>query len=154
MFKENSLHAKITAEAQLSDGRYNLRQFANKKLHHDICKSLVALSEEFKDDKGNPFPLCYIVYFAIGKNAHRIEVFDKGYSRFDEKKARKIIGWAFEFAKHMGNPKLARNDKVLHYLTRYYEKVSSKTKDYTAKLKTLEKKTKFANFKAILVMFE
>lgn len=145
--KEQGLEARVRATAK--DGRYNLRQYADKRQHKEICKKIVQVSDDFKDENGKPFPICYIVYFMVGKNAHRLPVFEAGYTKCDEKKARRIISWALAFAKKMGNPKLARNDRVLHALTKYYERVGNKTSDFTDKIKTLSPQPKFNDFKEI-----
>lgn len=145
--KETSLEARIRANAK--DTRFNLRQFADKRTHHEICKKLVEVSDDYKDENGKPFPITYLVYFMVGKNAHRISVFENGYTKCNEKKARRIISWAERFAKKMGNPKLSRNDRVLHVLTKYYEKVGEKTSDFTDKIKGLDPRPKFKDFKEI-----
>ena len=49
---------------------------ALRQQHIDICKGLVALSVA----NGN-YPITYLVYFAVGKNAHRKEVFEDGPKR-------------------------------------------------------------------------
>ena len=147
--KEQGLEFRVRANA--ADKKYNLRQFKNDT-HHKVCKILVQLSDEWKDEKGKPFPICYIVYFAIGKNAHRTEVFNEGYKAIDEMKARKIMSWASMYANHMGNAKLARNTDLLHALTRFYEKVSTSSADFADKLNALSPQKKIENFKAVMAL--
>lgn len=145
--KENGLESKVRANAAI--GKLNLKQYANKPegIHHRICKELVELSDENKDEKGKPFPICYIVYFAVGKNAHRTEVFDEGYKTIDMEKARSIIYWARLAAAHHGNPKMARNPELLHALTRYYERVDKKTTKFSRTLNKSKAEPKLAKFK-------
>ena len=82
-----------------------------------ICKELVALA-----DKHNGYPITYLVYFAVGKNAHRNNVFDKGYKKIDLQKANRIFMWLNQYAKHEGDPSVARDANVAHALTAYYER--------------------------------
>ena len=127
---------------------FNLPQHkALRKQHIDICKGLVALSVA----NGN-YPITYLVYFAVGKNAHRKEVFEDGYTRFDEKKAEKIFSWLKLFAKYHKNDKLFRNPNVAHALCRFYDKFSTKTKDFKAAMELMESNPKVdvKNAKAIV----
>ena len=114
-------------------GSYNLKQNANKKLHYTICKRLNEISKEKK------FPMSVLVYIAIGSNAHRKQVFEMGYKRFDEKKALTIIKWCELFAKHLKNPSLRTNDKVVHTLAKVYDKYSKKSTDFKVLLNKLDK---------------
>ena len=118
-----------------------------RQQHIDICKGLVALSAA----NGN-YPITYLVYFAVGKNAHRKEVFEDGYTRFDEKKAEKIFSWLKLFAKYHKNEKLFRNPNVAHALCRFYDKFSTKTKDFKAAMELMESNPKIdvKNAKAIV----
>lgn len=127
---------------------FNLPQHkALRQQHIDICKGLVALSVA----NGN-YPITYLVYFAVGKNAHRKEVFEDGYTRFDEKKAEKIFSWLKLFAKYHKNEKLFRNPNVAHALCRFYDKFSTKTKDFKAAMELMESNPKVdvKNAKAIV----
>ena len=108
-----------------------------RKLHIDICKALVKLSV----DNAN-YPITYLVYFAIGKNAHRTEVFEDGYTKIDEKKAETIFKWLHLFAKYHKNDKLFRNPNVAHALCRFYDKYSTKTKDFKAAMEKIESNPK------------
>lgn len=122
-------------------GKYNLRQY---ETHRAICKTLLEISI-----KNNNYPICYLVYFAIGKNAHRINVFDKRYKQIDVKKAETILEWLDLFAKHNNNPKLFVNSDLSHALCKFYEKVSTETKDFKKVLKTYSKNEKVSNFKSL-----
>ena len=130
-----SLDTRVRLVAENEGGKgvkmpawFNLPQHkALRQQHIDICKGLVALSVA----NGN-YPITYLVYFAVGKNAHRKEVFEDGYTRFDEKKAEKIFSWLKLFAKYHKNAKLFRNPNVAHALCRFYDKFSTKTKDFKA----------------------
>lgn len=150
--KKNSLGARITRIAESGSGKgcgmekwFSLPQYKDMRaLHIDICKKLVALSQKY----GN-YPLTYLVYFAIGKNAHRIPVFAHGYEKFDEKKAETILSWLKIFAKHNKNEKLFKNANLAHVLCRYYDKYSTKTKDFRNLLKNYEPNPKVTDFKSL-----
>jgi len=121
---------------------FNLPYNKEKRaLHIDICKKLTAMSVA----NGN-YPITYLVYFAVGKNAHRLPTFLAGYTKFDEKKAETIFKWLTLFAKHNKNEKLFRNPNLAHALCRFYDKYSTKTKDFKAALATYEPNPKVANF--------
>ena len=136
-----SLDTRVRLVAENEGGKgvkmpvwFNLPQHkALRQQHIDICKGLVALSVA----NGN-YPITYLVYFAVGKNAHRKEVFEDGYTRFDEKKAEKIFSWLKLFAKYHKNDKLFRNPNVAHALCRFYDKFSTKTKDFKAAMELME----------------
>ena len=150
-----SLDTRVRLVAENEGGKgvkmpawFNLPQHkALRQQHIDICKGLVALSEA----NGN-YPITYLVYFAVGKNAHRKEVFEDGYDKFDEKKAEKIFSWLKLFAKYHKNDKLFRNPNVAHALCRFYDKFSTKTKDFKAAMELMESNPKIdvKNAKAIV----
>ena len=150
-----SLDTRVRLVAENEGGKgvkmpawFNLPQHkALRQQHIDICKGLVALSVA----NGN-YPITYLVYFAVGKNAHRKEVFEDGYTRFDEKKAEKIFSWLKMFAKYHKNDKLFRNPNVAHALCRFYDKFSTKTKDFKAAMELMESNPKVdvKNAKAIV----
>lgn len=150
-----SLDTRVRLVAENNGGKgvkmpvwFNLPQHkALRQQHIDICKGLVALSEA----NGN-YPITYLVYFAVGKNAHRKEVFEDGYTKFNEKKAEKIFSWLKLFAKYHKNEKLFRNPNVAHALCRYYDKFSTKTKDFEVAMKSMESNPKIdvKNAKAIV----
>lgn len=150
--KKNSLDARIRRIAETSSGKncgmekwFNLPQYKEmRELHISICKKLVELS-----NKNEGYPITYLVYFAIGKNAHRIPVFAHGYENIDEKKAETILSWLRLFAKHNKNPKLFRNPNLAHVLCRYYDKYSTKTKDFRAILKDYAPNPKVTDFKTV-----
>ena len=127
---------------------FNLSQNKDKRaLHIDICKKLTELSVA----NGN-YPITYLVYFAVGKNAHRLPTFLSGYTKIDEKKAEKIFSWLKLFAKYHKNDKLFRNPNVAHALCRFYDKFSTKTKDFKAAMESMESNPKIdvKNAKAIV----
>ena len=150
-----SLDTRVRLVAENEGGKgvkmpawFNLPQHkALRQQHIDICKGLVALSVA----NGN-YPITYLVYFAVGKNAHRKEVFEDGYTKFDEKKAEKIFSWLKLFAKYHKNDKLSRNPNVAHALCRFYDKFSTKTKDFKAAMELMESNPKVdvKNAKAIV----
>jgi hypothetical protein len=150
-----SLDTRVRLVAENNGGKgvkmpvwFNLPQHkALRKQHIDICKGLVALSVA-----NDNYPITYLVYFAVGKNAHRKEVFEDGYTRFDEKKAEKIFSWLKLFAKYHKNAKLFRNPNVAHALCRFYDKFSTKTKDFKAAMELMESNPKVdvKNAKAIV----
>ena len=115
---------------------YNLKQNADKKLHYNICKKLHQLSTE------HDFPMGVLVYIAVGTNAHRTPIFEQGYKTLNEKKALTIIKWCEQFAKYHRNPSFRTYDRVVHALSKFYDKYSTKTKDFTTLLKKLEKYNK------------
>lgn len=145
--KKVTLEQRVRQIAESGKGKgmpnwFNLPQNKeNRLLHIDICKKLAALSDEF-----GGYPITYLVYFAIGKNAHRMPTFLGGYTKFDEKKARKIFSWLKLFAKHNKNEKLFRNANLAHALTRFYDKYSTSTKDFKAALEKYEPNPKVDNF--------
>jgi hypothetical protein len=150
-----SLDTRVRLVAENEGGKgvkmpawFNLPQHkALRQQHIDICKGLVALSVA-----NDNYPITYLVYFAVGKNAHRKEVFEDGYTRFDEKKAEKIFSWLKLFAKYHKNDKLFRNPNVAHALCRFYDKFSTKTKDFKAAMELMESNPKIdvKNAKAIV----
>jgi hypothetical protein len=150
-----SLDTRVRLVAENNGGKgvkmpvwFNLPQHkALRQQHIDICKGLVALSVA----NGN-YPITYLVYFAVGKNAHRKEVFEDGYTKFDEKKAEKIFSWLKLFAKYHKNDKLFRNPNVAHALCRFYDKFSTKTKDFKAAMELMPSNPKVdvKNAKAIV----
>ena len=150
-----SLDTRVRLVAENEGGKgvkmpawFNLPQHkALRQQHIDICKGLVALSVA-----NGKYPITYLVYFAVGKNAHRKEVFEDGYTRFDEKKAEKIFSWLKLFAKYHKNDKLFRNPNVAHALCRFYDKFSTKTKDFKAAMELMESNPKVdvKNAKAIV----
>jgi hypothetical protein len=141
--KKNSLDTRVRAIAESGKGKgmpnwFNLPQNKeNRLLHIDICKKLTALSVA-----NDNYPITYLVYFAVGKNAHRLCTFLGGYDKIDEKKAETIFNWLTLFAKHHKNEKLFKNPNVAHALCRFYDKYSTKTKDFKAALAASESNPK------------
>ena len=109
-----TLNEMVRIEAHQKDGRYNLRQYKSKKQHHEICKKLVEFADKYK------FPMGVLVYIAVGTNAHRPIVFDKGYTKFNETKAEKVIKLCSIVAKQYGD-RFYTNDRVVHFLSRLYD---------------------------------
>ena len=151
--KKNSLDTRVRAIAESGKGKgmpnwFNLPQNKEKRvLHIDICKKLAELSAKH----GN-YPITYLVYFAVGKNAHRLPTFLSGYTTINEKKAATIFSWLKLFAKYHNNDKLFRNPNVAHALCRFYDKFSTKTKDFKAAMESMESNPKIdvKNAKAIV----
>ena len=109
---------------------FNLAQFKDVRAKHiAICQKLTKLS-----DAHNSYPITYLVYFAVGKNAHRLPTFLSGYKKIDTDKAKKILSWLTLFANHENKPTLFRNANVMHALVRFYEKQSSDTDAFKAAL--------------------
>jgi hypothetical protein len=137
--KKNSLDTRVRAIGESGKGKgmpnwFNLPQNKeNRLLHIDICKKLVELS-----NANGGYPITYLVYFAVGKNAHRLPIFLSGYTKINEKKAEKIFSWLSMFAKYHKNPKLFRNPNVAHALCRFYDKFSTKTKDFKTSMELME----------------
>lgn len=99
------------------------------KKHHDICVQLVNLA------KKNNFPYTALVYFAVGTDAHKKPVFDKGYKNINLEKAETILKWLMLFAKHNKNPKFYTCEKIVHAFTKFYESHSKKDKDFKVGMK-------------------
>lgn len=97
--------------------------------HHTICQRLYALSKENDD-----FPYTSLVYFAIGKSAHKQSEFHKGYSWMDLKKTEKILKWLTKLAKHCKDPKYKKYDVIVHAIVKFYEKISQDDKIFNAVL--------------------
>ena len=140
---KNSLDARVRAIAESGKGKgmpnwFNLPQNKEKRATHiEVCTKLAELSKKY----GN-YPITYLVYFAVGKNAHRIPTFLSGYTKIDEAKAEKIFSWLSIFAKYHKNDKLFRNPNVAHALCRFYDKFSTKTKDFKVALEKMESNPK------------
>lgn len=117
--------------------------------HHDICVALVKLADTFNDRTHNghfikgrvgfthtkkgkikPYPLAQMVYFAVSKEGHKVGNFQKGYTKFDEKKAKTILQMLKYFGEYHNNHELARNGNLAHAVCKYYEKVSPKLNDF------------------------
>ena len=76
-------------------------------------------------------------------------MFFGGYTKIDEKKAETIFKWLTLFAKHNKNPKLFRNPNLAHALCRFYDKYSTKTKDFKEALAKYEPNPKVVNFQMV-----
>lgn len=139
--KKTTIDARVRKIAESGSGKgvgmpnwFTLPQNKEKRaLHISICKKLVELSTKYDN-----YPITYLVYFAVGKNAHRVPTFLGGYETINEKKAETIFSWLKLFAKYHGNEKLFKNPNVAHALCRFYDKYSTKTKDFKAALEKSE----------------
>lgn len=106
--------------------KFNLPQNkAVREKHIAICKELVEISKR----NGN-YPIGTLIYFAIGTNSHRTEVFEKCYRKIDTKKAETIISWIRLFAEYNDNPKMVKNAKIAHAICSFYEKNNGDTKAF------------------------
>lgn len=103
-------------EMILAEANRKLR--TKKDIHHNVCVELVELQ------KACEIPMGYLVYFAIGKNAHRLNIFEQGYKEIQREKAEQIIYYCNAFKKKYGK----LDDKVVHAMTRYYEVSNNKRK--------------------------
>lgn len=143
--KKTTIDARVRAIAENGNGKgigmpkwFTLPQNKDKRdLHISICQKLAELSKAHDN-----YPITYLVYFAVGKNAHRLCTFLGGYDKIDEKKAETIFNWLSLFAKHHKNEKLFKNPNVAHALCRFYDKYSTKTKDFKAALAASESNPK------------
>ena len=113
--------------------RWKEEEWNNAKRHHDICVELVRLATEHK------FPYSALVYFAVGKDAHRKFVFERGYDTINTKKAETILKWLKKFAEYNRNPKFYTCDKIVHAFCKFYQEVSTKDKDFNRGMKAFEK---------------
>lgn len=147
MNKNGSLDKRVREHAQGKKlGRFNLRQFASKKeTHVDVCKRLVALS-----DANGGYPIGYLVYFAVGKNAHRTFVFDDGYKSINEDKAKTILEWLKTFSEQNGNPKLFRNADVAHAFCHIYDKVTQDFDEFRKIISRVPISPKVENYKSLI----
>lgn len=116
--EKKTLNDLIREEAKKNAGRYNLVKDKTERelklLHHKICKRLVEIADN------NKFPMGPLVYIAIGTNAHKTNVFLKGYTRINEKKTERVLSLCEIFAKKFGE-ETRTNDKLVHMLSRYVE---------------------------------
>ena len=143
--KKTTLEMRVRAAAN-GNGLEKLEMDEETKARHiEICKELVALA-----DKHNGYPITYLVYFAVGKNAHRTIVFDRGYKNINPSKANRILMWLGQYARHEGDPTAARDANVAHALTAYYDKKTKNPVTFNNSLKMCGKLDKKArNFKSV-----
>lgn len=136
------------AESKLVARKLCVPQAKERKAAHiSVCQKLCELS-----DKNGQYPITYLVYFAVGKNAHRNEVFDEGYSKIDMTKAKTILTWLRMVANFNKNGKIFRNSNLAHALCKYYDTISKKTTDFekiVSKIKA-NGNGKLGNFKEIV----
>jgi hypothetical protein len=130
-----TLNEMVRAEAVKNVSRYNFHpRKAEMLVHHNVCKSLVNLA-----DKHN-FPMGVLVYIAVGTNAHRPCVFEKGYARCDVEKAEKIISLCEIFAKKFGE-NTRTNDRLVHAVCRYVDRCGGGVLKFRQLCNALDAKT-------------
>lgn len=115
-----ALRVKMTAENGYAEGMnesYNGLGDGEKNVHVGVCKGLVKLSETH-----NNYPITYLVYFAVGKNAHRTGIYQDGYSNLNVQKANIIFEMLRIFSEHHKNKKLFTNPNLAHVMCKYYDK--------------------------------
>jgi hypothetical protein len=119
-----------------------------------ICQELVNLADSFNDrnnrgqlmKKGQsftatkkgiakPFPMSFLVYIAVSRDAHKESVFNSGYKSIDVKKAKVVMNMCKFFGLYNGKTMWSRNDKVVHACCKFYDKISPKYKDFEDMLK-------------------
>ena len=148
--KKNSLEARVRAVAVsgkmvgMGDWVKNRKNKEKRDMHLNVCKKLVEYS-----DKNGGYPITYLVYFAVGKNAHRLPTFVAGYEKFDENKAKTIFSWLRAFAKAVGNPKAEKNANVMHAICAYYDRVSKSHKKFKEALAAYKEDAKAMDFKTV-----
>ena len=76
------LEALIREEAKKNIGALNGLEMLKFHRHNQICKKLVEFSDKYN------YPMTQLVYVGVGKNAHRLIVFEKGYFDFNEETMR------------------------------------------------------------------
>lgn len=94
---------------------------SEKNIHHNVCKQLM----EYHQSSG--FPITVLVYIAVGTNAHRPMVFEKGYQRFDKERLDKTIKYCTIFSKKYGE-QYRTNALVAHGICRYLDMNGSERK--------------------------
>ena len=82
--------------------------------HNEICKSLVKLAGDYN------YPMTQLVYVAIGKNAHKLNIFENGYEKIDIEKAELLFKLSDIFAKKFGS-NWRTNSFLCHSIDRYLE---------------------------------
>lgn len=113
--EKKTLNDLVREEAKKNVSRYNFaKDKASKILHHNICKRLVEIADTYN------FPMGVLVYIAIGTNAHRPCVFEKGYMKIHEQKIERVIALCDIFAKKFGE-ETRTNDKLVHAVSRYVD---------------------------------
>lgn len=112
---KKTLNDLVREEAQKNVGCYNFcKDKAVRVTHHNVCKRLVEIADE------KNIPMGVLVYVAVGTNAHRPIVFNKGYYKVDEQKVERVFALCEIFAKKFG-ANTRTNDKVVHAISRYVD---------------------------------
>lgn len=108
------LESLIREEAKKNLNSFNNLEMLKFHQHNQICKKLVELSDNHN------YPMTQLVYIAIGKNAHRPIVFEKGYVKIDEEKVELFMKLCEVFAKKFGS-NWRTNAFLCHTIDRYLE---------------------------------
>ena len=142
---DKDLETASTGKAKYTTSKFHSpKNKENKAAHIEACVALAEMSKKYE------YPsIAQLVYFAIGKDAHKEVTFEKGYKVVNTEKAVRILNWCKEYAKHNGNPRLYTNGNVAHALTAFYERVSKKTKDFKAALAKTTPNAKAVKFAVI-----
>lgn len=112
---KKTLNDLVREEAQKNVGCYNFcKDKAIRINHHNVCKQLVEIADE------KNIPMGVLVYVAVGTNAHRPIIFNKGYYKVDEQKVERVFALCEIFAKKFG-ANTRTNDKVVHAISRYVD---------------------------------
>lgn len=123
MKKNLSIRVREVASTKLN-GKYNLKPFANDpiKLHHNVCKELVSLSDKYN------FPMGVLVYIAVGTDAHKTPVFEGGYKKINVEKAEKVIELCDLISTSFNLKGLRTNGNIVHACDRFYKLGGTKEK--------------------------
>lgn len=105
---ENAVRVEASKDVTLMN---DLSQLCRMK-HNQVCKELVKLY-----DKHN-YPMTQLVYIGVGKNAHQIQVFEKGFNDIDSEKIELVIKLSDVFANKFGK-KWRNNAFLCHTIDRY-----------------------------------
>lgn len=108
------LEALIREEAKKNIGALNGLEMLKFHRHNQICKKLVEFSDKYN------YPMTQLVYVGVGKNAHRLIVFEKGYFDFNEEKVELFMKLCELFAKKFGS-NWRTNAFLCHTIDRYLE---------------------------------
>lgn len=109
---QGNLLKLIREESLQSVGVMNDLSQLEKYHHNEICKKLISLAEK------HSYPITQVVYVAVGKNAHRPNVFENGYKKIDIERFEQVIKLCDVFAKKFGT-KWRNNGFLCHTIDRY-----------------------------------
>lgn len=120
-----TLNDLVRKEASKNVGCYNFVRDVNekerKRTHNKVCKDLVAFADKYN------FPMGVLVYVGVSTSAHKPSVFEKGYKKFDLKKAEAVEKLCTIFAEKYGE-KYRTKDLLVHACDRYYKLNGGKVK--------------------------